>query len=331
MLRSESIRSPGIGGSGAAIGSLPGAVAAARAAAARRRAARPRARAASGAAGQSGCDHGRPPSRRRQGSAAGARAASGASSAMKMRALRIARAGAPLALEEIPLPEPGPGELRLRVTACGVCRTDLHLLDGELPGAAEPIVPGHQIVGRVDRVGAGVREFALGRPGRRALARRHLRRVPLLRERPREPLRCGGVHGLPARRRLRRVRGGRRALLRADSRCARRRRGGAAPVRGRDRIPLPAPGGRRRDARLLRLRRGRAPRDPGRAPRAAGACSRSRARATSTRSASRASSARNGPARPTPRLPSRSTPRSCSRRSARSCPRRCARSTRAAR
>jgi propanol-preferring alcohol dehydrogenase len=79
-----------------------------------------------------------------------------------MRALRIARAGAPLALEEIPEPEPGPGELRLRVAACGVCRTDLHLLDGELPGAAEPITPGHQIVGRVDRVGAGVREFASG-------------------------------------------------------------------------------------------------------------------------------------------------------------------------
>jgi propanol-preferring alcohol dehydrogenase len=79
-----------------------------------------------------------------------------------MRALRIARAGAPLALEEIPLPGPGPGELRVRVGACGVCRTDLHLLDGELPGAAEPITPGHQIVGRVDCVGAGVREFAPG-------------------------------------------------------------------------------------------------------------------------------------------------------------------------
>jgi alcohol dehydrogenase, propanol-preferring len=79
-----------------------------------------------------------------------------------MRALRIAYAGAPLALEEIPQPEPGPGELRLRVAACGVCRTDLHLLDGELPGAAEPIVPGHQVVGRVDAVGAGVREFAAG-------------------------------------------------------------------------------------------------------------------------------------------------------------------------
>jgi propanol-preferring alcohol dehydrogenase len=81
---------------------------------------------------------------------------------MTMRALRIARAGAPLALERIAVPEPGPGELRLRVAACGVCRTDLHLLDGELPGAAEPIVPGHQIVGRVDRLGPGVGGFAPG-------------------------------------------------------------------------------------------------------------------------------------------------------------------------
>jgi alcohol dehydrogenase, propanol-preferring len=81
---------------------------------------------------------------------------------MKMRALRIARAGAPLALERIDVPEPGAGEVRLRVGACGVCRTDLHVLDGELPGAAEPITPGHQIVGRVDRVGPGVCDVALG-------------------------------------------------------------------------------------------------------------------------------------------------------------------------
>jgi len=81
---------------------------------------------------------------------------------MTMRALRIARAGGPLELERIPVPEPGPGELRLRVAACGVCRTDLHLLDGELPDPAYPIVPGHQIVGRVERVGAGVERFVPG-------------------------------------------------------------------------------------------------------------------------------------------------------------------------
>ncbi len=81
---------------------------------------------------------------------------------MEMQALRIARAGAGLALERIPVPDPGPGELRLRVAACGVCRTDLHVLDGELPDPAYPLVPGHQIVGRVERVGAGVTRFAPG-------------------------------------------------------------------------------------------------------------------------------------------------------------------------
>src|SRR5262245_1505224 len=79
-----------------------------------------------------------------------------------MRALRIERAGAPLARQDLPEPEPGPRELRLRVAACGVCRTDLHLLDGELPDAVHPITPGHQIVGRVDRLGPGVTQFALG-------------------------------------------------------------------------------------------------------------------------------------------------------------------------
>jgi propanol-preferring alcohol dehydrogenase len=81
---------------------------------------------------------------------------------MAMRALQIARAGAPLAPARLPVPEPGPGEVRLRVSACGVCRTDLHLLDGELADARWPIVPGHQIVGRVDRLGAGVGGVAPG-------------------------------------------------------------------------------------------------------------------------------------------------------------------------
>jgi propanol-preferring alcohol dehydrogenase len=81
---------------------------------------------------------------------------------MDMRALQLARAGAPIALERVPVPEPGPGEVRLRVSACGVCRTDLHLVDGELPDARYPIVPGHQIVGRVEKLGASVVGFELG-------------------------------------------------------------------------------------------------------------------------------------------------------------------------
>ena len=59
-------------------------------------------------------------------------------------------------------PRPGPGEVRLRVAACGVCRTDLHVVDGDLPGVRLPIVPGHQVVGHVEALGAGVTGVALG-------------------------------------------------------------------------------------------------------------------------------------------------------------------------
>ncbi|HMA16766.1 MAG TPA: zinc-dependent alcohol dehydrogenase family protein [Kiloniellaceae bacterium] len=62
----------------------------------------------------------------------------------------------------LPLPQPGPGELRVKVAACGVCRTDLHVVDGELPDPKLPVVPGHEIVGRVDALGAGVTGFAPG-------------------------------------------------------------------------------------------------------------------------------------------------------------------------
>jgi propanol-preferring alcohol dehydrogenase len=63
---------------------------------------------------------------------------------------------------DLPRPEPGAGEIRLRVTACGVCRTDLHIVDGELPEPRLPLVPGHQIVARVDAHGTGVDAPALG-------------------------------------------------------------------------------------------------------------------------------------------------------------------------
>ena len=68
----------------------------------------------------------------------------------------------PLALEQRADPEPGAGEVRLRVEACAVCRTDLHIVDGELALPRLPIVPGHEIVGVVDRIGAGVDAPALG-------------------------------------------------------------------------------------------------------------------------------------------------------------------------
>ena len=73
-----------------------------------------------------------------------------------MRAMVLRRAGERLAMEERPDPEPGPGQIRVRVEACGVCRTDLHVVDGELPDPTLPIVPGHEIVGRVEAADEGV-------------------------------------------------------------------------------------------------------------------------------------------------------------------------------
>jgi propanol-preferring alcohol dehydrogenase len=68
----------------------------------------------------------------------------------------------PLHLVDLPDPEPGAGEIRVRVSACGVCRTDLHVIEGDLPQHTLPIVPGHQVVGRVDALGSGVSGFAPG-------------------------------------------------------------------------------------------------------------------------------------------------------------------------
>jgi propanol-preferring alcohol dehydrogenase len=62
----------------------------------------------------------------------------------------------------LPVPNPAPGQIRVQVRACGVCRTDLHVVDGELPEPKLPIVPGHEIVGTVDALGAGVEAFELG-------------------------------------------------------------------------------------------------------------------------------------------------------------------------
>ena len=73
-----------------------------------------------------------------------------------MRAMVLRRAGERLAMEERPEPMPGRGQIRVRVEACGVCRTDLHVVDGELPDPKLPIVPGHEIVGRIEAAGDGV-------------------------------------------------------------------------------------------------------------------------------------------------------------------------------
>jgi propanol-preferring alcohol dehydrogenase len=80
-----------------------------------------------------------------------------------MKAMVLPRPGEPLHEEERPLPSPGPGQVRLRVVACGVCRTDLHVVDGELADLGRPVVPGHQIVGVVEAVGPAVERLAVGR------------------------------------------------------------------------------------------------------------------------------------------------------------------------
>lgn len=80
-----------------------------------------------------------------------------------MRAMLLEKVGAALRLTERDDPEPGDGEVRLRVEACAVCRTDLHVVDGDLPHPKLPLVPGHEIVGIVDRVGPGVDATRLGR------------------------------------------------------------------------------------------------------------------------------------------------------------------------
>jgi alcohol dehydrogenase, propanol-preferring len=79
-----------------------------------------------------------------------------------MRAMILERAGEALRLTELPDPVPGPGQVLIRVHACGVCRTDLHILDGELAGPKLPLVPGHQIVGTVAGAGEGAERFASG-------------------------------------------------------------------------------------------------------------------------------------------------------------------------
>jgi propanol-preferring alcohol dehydrogenase len=79
-----------------------------------------------------------------------------------MTAMVLEDAGPRLEKRALPRPEPGPGQLLIRVAACAVCRTDLHIVDGDLPDAGRPRVPGHEVIGRVVSCGAGVSGFAAG-------------------------------------------------------------------------------------------------------------------------------------------------------------------------
>jgi propanol-preferring alcohol dehydrogenase len=79
-----------------------------------------------------------------------------------MHAMVLPAPGTALTMQERPEPAPGAGEVRVKVSACGVCRTDLHVVDGELPDIRYPIVPGHEVVGRIDAIGTGVADLAPG-------------------------------------------------------------------------------------------------------------------------------------------------------------------------
>ena len=79
-----------------------------------------------------------------------------------MHAMVLKNVGAPLEWTELPDRQPGPGEIRVKVGACGVCRTDLHVVYGELPDPKVPIIPGHEIVGRIEALGPGVAGLSIG-------------------------------------------------------------------------------------------------------------------------------------------------------------------------
>jgi propanol-preferring alcohol dehydrogenase len=79
-----------------------------------------------------------------------------------MKAMVLNRLRTPLVWTELPDPQPAADQIRVRVLACGVCRTDLHVVDGELPHPQVPMIPGHEIVGRIDAIGAAVRGLQIG-------------------------------------------------------------------------------------------------------------------------------------------------------------------------
>lgn len=80
----------------------------------------------------------------------------------QMRAMVLDAPGQLLRARSLPIPEPGPGQVLVRVAACAVCRTDLHVIDGDLKEPKLPIIPGHEIVGRIEALGAGVTQFSVG-------------------------------------------------------------------------------------------------------------------------------------------------------------------------
>ena len=137
---------------------------------------------------------------------------------------------------ELPDRQPGSNELRVRITACGVCRTDLHVVDGELPEPKLPIIPGHEIVGRIDAIGPGVEGLRIGeRVGIPWLG--HTCGVcPYCSGGAGEPVRSTAVHRLHPRRRLRDGHHRRRAIHLPPRRGRRRRCPRAAALCRPDRL-----------------------------------------------------------------------------------------------
>ena len=197
-----------------------------------------------------------------------------------MRAMVLERQREPLRPVRAARSRAGPGQVLISVAACGVCRTDLHIVDGDLTEPKLPLVPGHQIVGTVVGAGEGAERFALGdRVGVPWLGWTcgECRYCPSGRENLCDRARFTGydIDGGYAELAVADA-----ALLLPDPGRLPRRAGGAAALRRADRLPGAAPGRRRRAARLLRLRRLGPHPLPGRRRIRAGASSPSPARAT---------------------------------------------------
>ena len=181
-----------------------------------------------------------------------------------MKAVQISKANGPFEVVERDIPEPGPGEVRIKVEACGICHSDAFVKSGAFPGIVLPRIPGHEIAGRVDAVGRQRRLVEEGRSRRRRLARRSLLRVQRVPQGALHQLREGADHRHQLRRRLRRVRGRSARRRGAHSGQARRGRRGPAALRGRHHLQR-APQQRRAPGRHRRgagHRRARPPRDP---------------------------------------------------------------------
>ncbi len=140
------------------------------------------------------------------------------------------------ALTEIATPRPGPGQLLIRVHACAVCRTDLHIIDGELTQPKLPLIPGHEVVGTVHGTRWRGRPLQGRRSRRCPVARLDLRKLFVLPQWARKSLRLSQIYRLHPRRRLRRVHGCGRAFLLSDSRCLQRCRSRAAALRRTHRL-----------------------------------------------------------------------------------------------